>query len=36
MSVKASAQVWERSGHSGSNLLMLLAIADFADDDGNR
>lgn len=26
--------VWERSAHSGSHLLMLLAIADFADDDG--
>lgn len=35
MSVKASARVWESSSHSGSNLLMLLAIADFADDDGN-
>lgn len=29
------AKVWELSGHSGSELLMLLAIADFADDDGN-
>lgn len=29
------ARVWEESSHSGSDLLMLLAIADFADDDGN-
>lgn len=29
------ARVWESSRHSGSDLLMLLAIADFADDDGN-
>jgi hypothetical protein len=28
------AAVWERSAHSGSELLMLLAIADFSDDDG--
>jgi hypothetical protein len=28
------AAVWERSQHSGTSLLMLLAIADFADDDG--
>lgn len=28
------AEVWERSQHSGTHLLMLLAIADFADDDG--
>lgn len=29
------AKVWESSQHAGSDLLMLLAIADFADDDGN-
>lgn len=29
------ARVWADSKHSGSHLLMLLAIADFADDDGN-
>lgn len=28
------ARVWDRSKHAGSELLMLLAIADFADDDG--
>lgn len=35
MSVRTMAKVWESSGHAGSDLLMLLAIADFADDDGN-
>ena len=34
MSVRTMAAVWERSQHSGTSLLMLLAIADFADDDG--
>lgn len=34
MSVRRMALVWEQSQHAGSNLLMLLAIADFADDDG--
>lgn len=34
MSVRAMARVWEGSRHSGSELLMLLAIADFADDNG--
>lgn len=34
MSVRTMAAVWERSQHSGTHLLMLLAIADFADDDG--
>lgn len=29
------ARVWENSQHAGSDLLMLLAIADFSDDDGN-
>ena len=28
------ARVWDKSRHAGSELLMLLAIADFADDDG--
>jgi len=28
------AVVWDRSAHSGSELLMLLAIADFSDDEG--
>lgn len=34
MSVRTMAKVWDRSQHAGSELLMLLAIADFADDDG--
>lgn len=34
MSVRTMAKVWEGSSHAGSELLMLLAIADFADDDG--
>jgi hypothetical protein len=29
------ARVWADSRHAGTDLLMLLAIADFADDDGN-
>lgn len=29
------ARVWEASSHGGTELLALLAIADFADDDGN-
>ncbi len=35
MSVRTMARVWEYSQHSGTHLLMMLAIADFADDDGN-
>ena len=35
MSVRTMARVWELSRHGGTELLMLLAIADFADDDGN-
>jgi hypothetical protein len=35
MSVRTLARVWELSRHSGTHLLMMLAIADFADDDGN-
>ena len=34
MSVRTMARVWEHSQHSGTHLLMMLAIADFADDDG--
>lgn len=34
MSIRTMASVWDKSQHSGTNLLMLLAIADFADDDG--
>lgn len=34
MSVRTMAAVWAGSTHSGTELLMLLAIADFADDDG--
>ena len=35
MSVRTMARVWAESKHAGSELLMLLAIADFADDEGN-
>jgi hypothetical protein len=35
MSVRTMARVWADSKHGGTDLLMLLAIADFADDDGN-
>lgn len=35
MSVRTMAKVWELSANRGNDLLMLLAIADFADDDGN-
>lgn len=35
MSVRTMARVWELSTNKGNDLLMLLAIADFADDDGN-
>lgn len=35
MSVRTMARVWELSSHRGNDLLMLLAIADFADDEGN-
>jgi len=34
MSVRTMARVWEFSRNKGNDLLMLLAIADFADDDG--
>lgn len=35
MSVRTMARVWADSKQSGTHLLMLLAIADFADDEGN-
>jgi hypothetical protein len=35
MSVRTMAAVWDKSAHAGTELLMLLAIADFADDNGN-
>lgn len=34
MSIKVSSQIWEHSKQSGGKLLVLLAIADFARDDG--
>lgn len=34
MSVRVSSLVWERSGQSGDSLLLLLAMADFCDEDG--
>lgn len=34
MSIKVMTRVWELSQHAGNDLLMLLAIADFAGDDG--
>jgi len=34
MSIATMARVWADSQHTGTNLLMLLAIADFSDDDG--
>lgn len=34
MSVKTMSRVWEFSQHGGTELLMLVAIADFSDDDG--
>lgn len=34
MSIRVMSQVWEHSKQQGSALLVLLAIADFADDDG--
>ena len=34
MSIKIMSKVWEHSAMKGSALLLLLAIADFADDDG--
>lgn len=34
MSVRTLSRVWEHSQHGGTGLLMLLAIADFSDDEG--
>ena len=34
MSIKRQAEVWRHSNEKGSALLLLLAIADFADDEG--
>ena len=34
MSIVVMSEVWKKSQHSGSELLMLLAIADFSDDHG--
>ena len=34
MSVKCMARVWEKSSQKGSRLLLLLAVADYADDNG--
>lgn len=34
MSVKVTSRVWETSQQSGAALLLLLALADFSDDDG--
>lgn len=34
MSIKVMTDVWANSQHSGGSLLILLAIADFADDNG--
>ena len=34
MSIRTMALVWEQSQHSGSELLVLLGIADFSDDQG--
>lgn len=36
MSVRCMARVWENSAHKGSNLLLLLAVADYAHDDGTN
>lgn len=34
MSIRVMTRVWEHSGHKGSNLLLMLALADNANDDG--
>src|SRR5262245_14590562 len=36
MSIFALSYVWEHSQHKGNELLIMLAIADFADDDGTH
>jgi hypothetical protein len=35
VSIKVMTAVWDRSAHTGTDLLMLLALADFSDDQGN-
>jgi hypothetical protein len=35
VSIKVMTAVWEGSRHTGTDLLMLLALADFSDDQGN-
>lgn len=35
MSMSVMTEIWKKSRHSGTELLMLLAIGDWADDDGN-
>jgi hypothetical protein len=35
VSIAVMSEVWRRSQHSGSHLLMLLALADFSDDHGS-
>jgi len=35
MSIRVMTQVWDRSRHTGTDLLMLLALADFSDDQGH-
>lgn len=35
MSMSVMTDIWKKSSHSGTELLMLLAIGDWADDDGN-
>lgn len=35
MSIKVMTAVWSHSRHVGTDLLMLLALADFSDDEGN-
>ena len=35
MSIRVMSRAWDHSAHCGSELLMLLAIADFADDEGH-
>lgn len=36
MSIKVMSLVWERSQHKGSDLLLLVALADIGDDEGRR
>lgn len=36
MSIKVMTAVWDHSAHKGSELLLLLALADFAHDDGTH